>query len=465
MKIQTKIAVLFATLAGGILLAVSLFIYYLTNQNTFEDFYKRLEIRAVIAAKVAFEKVETSADAFSQIRAEHLEKLPSEKEYFIRVDSLFYDYADKKKLELPDDYYQKIINYGKASLRHHNIFYSGIYYKVKGGDYIVIISAKNELSLQYLFNLRRALIICFAIAVVLSFTVGLAFSKEILKPIRKITSKAKDISAHNLHLRLDIKAGEDEIATLSATINNMLDRLETAFETQNNFVSHASHELNTPLTAIIGETEYVLSKPRDCDQYVQSLRSVQEEAEKLRRIIKSLLQLAQTGFGGKLVNIKRLRIDEMMYKVKQTVDNIIPNNQVFINHSLFPEDEKKLIIYASHQLLELALSNIVLNAVKYSSNSPVQFALAASNDAVIIMIKDTGIGIPKDELKYIYDPFFRASNTGHFKGYGIGLPLARNIIRMHQGELIVNSTENEGTEIQVVLPLPSNALLPVSNPV
>lgn len=453
MKIQTKIAILFATLAGGILLAVSLFIYYLTNQNTFEDFYKRLEIRAVIAAKVAFEKIENNADAFSQIRAEHLEKLPSEKEYFIPVDSLHYKISSRKDLRLPESYYQRIIINGKAAYRDHNIFYSGIYHKVKGGDYIVIISAKNELSIQYLFNLRRALLICFAIAVVLSFTIGLAFSKEILKPIRKISNKANDISAHNLHLRLDVQ-GEDEIATLSATINNMLDRLETAFETQNNFVSHASHELNTPLTTIIGETEYVLSKPRDCQQYVQSLQSVQDEAEKLRRIIKSLLQLAQTGFAGKLVNIKRLRIDEMMYKVKQTVDNIVPDNKVFINHSLFPEDEHKLIINASHQLLELALSNIVLNAVKYSSNSPVQFALAASNDSVIIIVKDTGIGIPKNELKYIYDPFFRASNTGKFEGYGIGLPLARNIIRMHHGELIVNSKENEGTEIQIVLPLP-----------
>lgn len=452
MKIQTKIAILFATLAGGILLAVSLFIYYLTNQNTFEDFYKRLEIRAVIAAKVAFEKVETNADAFSQVRADHLEKLPFEKEYFIPVDSLSYGNA-RKIPGLPDQYYQQVINEGRASYRDHNIFYSGIFYKVKGGDYIVIISARNELSIQYLSSLRQALIICFAIAVLLSFTVGLAFSKEILKPIRKITSKAKDISAHNLHLRLDMKQGEDEISTLSATINNMLDRLETAFETQNNFVSHASHELNTPLTTIIGETEYILSKPRECGQYVQSLQSVQDEAEKLRRIIKSLLQLAQTGFAGKLVNIKKLRIDEMMYKVKQTVDNIIPDNKVFINHSLFPEDEHKLVINASHQLLELALSNIVLNAVKYSSNSPVQFALAAANDSVIIMVKDTGIGIPQNELKYIYDPFFRASNTGKFEGYGIGLPLARNIIRMHQGELIVNSRENEGTEIQIVLPL------------
>ena len=455
MKIQTKIALLFATLAGGVMLAVSLFIYYLTNQNTFEDFYKRLEIRAVIAAKVAFEQEGTNSDALSQVRAEHLEKLISEKEYFLPVDSLYGNSETKKNLGLPEAYYQRIIESGKASLRYHNIFYSGIYYKVPGdkGDYIVIVSAKNELSLQYLFNLRRALIICFAIAVVLSFTIGLAFSKEILKPIRKISGRAKDISAHNLHLRLDVKDGEDEIATLSATINNMLDRLETAFETQNNFVSHASHELNTPLTAIIGEAEYVLSKPRDCEQYIQSLQSVQNEAEKLRRIIKSLLQLAQTGFGGKLINIKKLRMDEMVYKVKQTVDNIIPDNRVFINHSLFPEDEAKMVINASHQLLELALSNIVLNAVKYSSNSPVQFALAASNDSVIIIVKDVGIGIPEQELKYIYDPFFRASNTGTFKGYGIGLPLARNIIRMHHGELIVNSRVNEGTEIQVVLPL------------
>lgn len=124
-----------------------------------------------------------------------------------------------------------------------------------------------------------------------------------------------------------------------------------------------------------------------------------------------------------------------------------------IDYSLFPEEQEKLIIPGNEQLLELALSNIVMNAIKYSNNEPVSIALAATEKKNILIIKDQGIGIPPEDLPYIFSPFFRASNTGRFKGYGIGLPLAMNIIRMHKGDIIVNSQVNHGTEIRVELPL------------
>jgi signal transduction histidine kinase len=247
--------------------------------------------------------------------------------------------------------------------------------------------------------------------------------------------------------------GNDEIAELTATFNNMLDRLETAFESQNNFVSHASHEFNTPLTAIIGEAEYALARPRDSELYKSSILTMQHAAERLSGITRSLLQLAQTGLTGKVQEMVPVRIDELLQKARMMTADIIPDSQVIINSSLAPEDMDRAVVCGNQTLLELALTNIVLNASKYSSNQPVQLALAATNDKAIIVVKDRGIGIPADELKYIFDPFFRARNTDHYKGYGIGLPLTRNIVRMHKGELIVNSEEGQGTEIQIVLPL------------
>lgn len=103
-------------------------------------------------------------------------------------------------------------------------------------------------------------------------------------------------------------------------------------------------------------------------------------------------------------------------------------------------------------MLHLALSNIISNGCKYSNFNTVTISIGASDDFIYIVIKDTGIGIPMNEIKYIYDPFFRASNTKNYEGYGIGLPLSRNIIRMHKGKLIVNSIENEGTTVQITLP-------------
>ena len=105
------------------------------------------------------------------------------------------------------------------------------------------------------------------------------------------------------------------------------------------------------------------------------------------------------------------------------------------------------------QLLYLAFTNILNNACKYSNNKPVQVTIASSDNQVFLAFKDQGIGIPASEMPFIYDPFFRASNTRNFEGYGIGLPLTRNIIKIHNGHLQVSSVVEKGTTVQIKLPL------------
>ena len=455
MKIQTKIALMFASLAAGILLTAGLFLYYLINQNTFDDFYKRLEIRAIISAKARLDNDAESSRTYSTIRAQHLEELLGEQEYFIPLTDGNMAAARRSLPDVPAVRLQQAITEGHSMWRKGHTFYYLLRHTAGTKTYLVAISARNELSIRYLNFLRRTMLLSFMGAVLLAFTVGLLFSKSMLGPIRSITGKVRRLSASNLHLRLDVKPGTDEISELAATFNNMLDRLETAFETQNNFVSHASHEFNTPLTAIIGEAEYALARPRSPEQYAEAITNMHAAAEKLSSITRSLLQLAQTGLTGKVQEMAVLQVEELLQKVCRMTDDIMPGNKVFINHSLAPADMQPLMVWGNQTLLELAIANVVLNACKYSSNKPVQFALAATNDKVLIIVRDEGIGIPEDELKYIFNPFFRARNTGTFKGYGIGLPLTRNIIRMHNGEVIVHSREAIGTEIQLVLPLAS----------
>lgn len=452
MRIQIRIALLFAFLTIVIALTVSLAEYYFANQNTFEDFYKRLEIRAIVAGKSRFEKEGMNKSAYDELRRIHLETLPSEQEYFLDVNKLDSDIV-ASGLPLDNEFYQQVLRQSSARDRQHDIFYYGYLYKDARQQSLIIIVAKNEFIDAYLRNLRIIIIVCIVSTIVISLITGLWFSKIILKPIRLITHKVQDISASQLHLRLPEADGKDEISELSATFNNMLDRLEATFETQKNFISNASHELNTPLTAIIGESEYTLSKPRKPEEYTQSLEVILTEAERLKRITSSLLHLAQTGYTGKIQDFSLLRLDEIVYIAKETVDNIIPENKVYINLSLMPEDQQKLMIMGNQQLLELALVNIIINACKYSLNKPVPVSIAATDSKVVVTIEDQGIGIPKDEIAYIYEPFFRASNTGEFNGYGIGLPLTRNIVRLHNGELEVRSEQDKGTIIKIKLPL------------
>lgn len=278
-------------------------------------------------------------------------------------------------------------------------------------------------------------------------------SKRLINPIKVITEEVNLIGTENLHVRLDVSDNEDELTQLIRTFNNMLDRLETSFETQKNFISNASHELNTPLTSIIGEADVALARDRSAEEYVDALQQILKEAEKLDKKTKALLYLAQTGFNGKVLVFDKVRIDQLIFDVHKTINRIHPDNKIVIDFSLLPENPEMLKIKGNEQLLHLALSNILLNSYKYSSNQSVKVSLGLSENQVILVVTDSGIGIPKDELQYIYDPFFRASNTRNFEGYGIGLPLTRNIIKIHKGELNVYSVQNEGTIVEIKLPV------------
>lgn len=448
-----RIAILYTIITALLILLLSIIVYFFTKDMTSRDFYKRLDIRAVMVAEYMTTKNDKTGDIINDIRNLHLEKLPNEKEYFQEIDTETIANIQFQDLDLPESFYKEILEYKKSFYENKNTFYAGVLYENNGTKSISIVSASNETLSRQLMYLRTTLIIGFIITTVILFILGYFLSKQIILPIKKMTNKVRAINTENLHLRLNVGKGKDEISNLARTFNNMLDRLETSFESQNNFVSNASHELSTPLTSIIGEAELALHKMRSREEYRNAIQIILHDAERLKTIIQSLLSLAQTGFDGKKQNWEILRADELLLNAINSVNMIYPDSIIHLDYSLLPEDDSKLNINGNENLLKLALTNIILNACKYSDYKEVTASIGASNTHIFIIIKDQGIGIPENELPYIYDPFFRASNTVNIKGYGIGLPLARNIIRMHDGELKISSTINVGTDVQITFPV------------
>lgn len=256
-----------------------------------------------------------------------------------------------------------------------------------------------------------------------------------------------------MHLRLDDYSKDAEIAVLISTFNGLLDRVETTFETHKNFISNASHEIGTPLTTIIGEADVALMKERKPEEYKEALLTILKQAERLSQISESLLFLAQTGYKENKLNFEILRTDELMWETIKLVGKITPVSRVKFDLNLLPENPKKLKVMGNRQLLLLAFTNLLNNACKYSGNKDVMVSIASTETEVVILFKDQGIGIPEEDLPHIYDPFFRASNTFNYDGYGIGLPLTRNIVRIHKGSMQVASVLNEGTTVQLKFPL------------
>lgn len=457
MKTQSKIALLLFCSNLIIVLIFGLGVYYFFNKYSFVDFYKRLQTRAIITAKYNLEQDALNAEAFKTIREQYFEKLQQEREYLIAVKDEASLAEAAKRDQLPLYFLKNILNKGKSTSKTGSTFYAGIKYSQNGREYVVVVSAENYYSSHHLLFLRNILFGGVVLISVGTILLSVYFSRHVFDPIKQITDKVKQISTENIHLRLEEKDGNNnEISELTATFNDLLNRIETAFETQKNFISNASHELSTPLTTIIGEADVALIKERKVEYYQLSLQNILQQAERLDQITKSLLFLAQTGYKGKKIVFEVIRMDEILWQVKRLIDRLNPQNQIVLDLNLLPEDPKKLKVKGNQQLLQLALANIFNNACKYSHNQPVTIYIASSDHQVIVVIKDQGVGIPAAEMPFIYDPFFRASNTHLFEGYGIGLPLSRNIIRLHEGELLVSSEVNVGTTVQIKLPIASN---------
>jgi signal transduction histidine kinase len=451
MNLNTRITFLFAILSAVIISLLSGFVWYFANEFAFEDFYKRLEARVNIASQIKVVTGKNSAE-YKEVRQKYMERLPQEEEQ-VFVASKVNKIAFDKKVSLPASFYKKIESGQIARHRNANVFYAGKYFKKGLNSYIVIISAKDPYGYRELKDLQKILFVGFFLSVALSYFVGRKFSNFTFKPIRALIKKAKGISAENLHQRLPLIKGNDEIAEISQTFNDMLDRLETAFETQNNFISNASHELRTPLTIISGEAELAVFKAGHLDADLQkSLATIQTEAERLENILTSLLSLAQSGFDGEKQRWEDIRLDELIWDVKASIDLVNPDNQIHIDLSKLPDNPESINLNGNLNLIKLAVTNIVNNACKYSDNRVVDLGLSVTRTNIVISVKDQGIGIPEDELQHVFEPFFRASNTTRYNGYGVGLPLSLNIIRLHKGSIAIKTVQESGTEMSILLP-------------
>lgn len=450
MKYQTKISLLFFAISAAGLILLNATIFYFVSQFSFKDFFDRLEARVNLTAQTNL-FADRNTDAYKEVRAKYLEKLEDEENYIVKIDSSTRHFSHP--LQLPQSFYNSIKENGSAKHNEGNKFYFGKIFDTQREQFMVIVAASDPYGFKELQQLKKVLIVCFFVSIALSYIAGLLLSHYTIKPIQDITFSVKQIKANNLHSRLPEVVGNDVVSNLISTFNTMLTRLETAFETQNNFISNASHELRTPLTIMTSEAELLLSGNKLEPSAEASVKTILAEAEKLHHILTSLLGLAQSGFDGKKQNWQQIRVDELVLNVADAVKKIDTECTIDIDFSNLPEDESQLYTSGNNNLLLLALSNIVMNGCKYSKNQPVKVQAKTENNFIVIVVTDNGIGIPEKDQQHVFEPFFRASNTSEFEGFGIGLPLTLNIIRLHKGSIGIRSQEDQGTEIQVYLPI------------
>ena len=275
---------------------------------------------------------------------------------------------------------------------------------------------------------------------------GYFAAKGIIRPIKKIEETTTSITdGNNLSLRISDTGGRDELAALSGNFNKMLNRLETSFEMEKRFASDASHELRTPVSVILAQTEFSLEKERQPEEYIDSLEVIKRQGKRMNQLIGNML--SYTRLEQRIDNYPFEKLDFSVL-VSDLCSDMTPLriNDISLEYNVEPG----IMINGNAELLARMLQNLLENAYKYGrqgGNTKVTLSLQGNN--IKLLVEDDGIGIAEDQLEQIFDRFFRVSNKTSITGSGLGLSIVKKIVDMHGGNIDVSSREGLGTTFTI----------------
>jgi heavy metal sensor kinase len=284
----------------------------------------------------------------------------------------------------------------------------------------------------------------------LSFLIGWIMADKATKPVLKITEEAHAITNKNINGRLDVQYKTIEFSNLSFVFNTILDRIERFVENQKRFTTDVSHEIRSPLTAVKGNVEVTLRRKRGTEEYEETLRNILEEINRLILIVSNLLFLTKADIGAIELNLKEFNIGQLLQRVVSNKKHILSEKNIQIETAWNDH-----VFYGDELFINQLFSNLLDNAIHYTPNEGIiSLNVDKTDNGLNISVKDTGVGIPSNEIEKIFDRFYRVRQNlnMHETGSGLGLYLSRWITEAHGGKITVESELNKGSAFSVYLP-------------
>ncbi|WP_354315563.1 HAMP domain-containing sensor histidine kinase [Priestia megaterium] len=323
----------------------------------------------------------------------------------------------------------------------------------------VEIVRNMEMSDAFMDKIFLLMLVAGVGSLIFSILGGTILAKKILSNVQALTLTMKKIKTNGLEERVLVNGKNDEFAQLGSLFNELMDSLEDSFLQQKQFVEDASHELRTPLAIIQGHLT-LLNRWGKNDAAVldKSLKSSLKEVERLTNLVQELLELSRAE--NSLIN----PVDVEPINVLTTVQHVVRNFEVLYSNYGFKikHSHENLYVNISSRHLEQILIILLDNAVKYSKKEEKEVVIDCSliNEKVSLKVMDKGIGIPKEDIPYILNRFYRVDKARSRKqgGLGLGLAIAKRWVEKYDGTINIESKEGEGTNVTVVLPLFNNSL-------
>lgn len=323
-------------------------------------------------------------------------------------------------------------------------------------DTTLVIGLNYDRTRAELNRLRDAFLLSLAIGLMLVGVGGWLVAGRALRPLKAIAETAERVTARGLDARIPVRQEDPEITRVIHVLNRMMDRLETSFRQATRFTADASHELKTPLAVMQGELENALQAAAPGSTEQQLFSNLLEETQRLTTITRSLLLLAQADAG-------QLKIAFEPLDLSAALEGMIEDARVLAGDLRLTFDthiQPSIRIQADRALLHTALFNLISNAIKYNvPDGKIEIRLETQSDQTVFTIGNSGSGIPAADQTKVFERFYRVdhTNTPRPEGIGLGLSLAREIVRAHGGELVLRESRPGWTCFAVVLSLAHRA--------
>ncbi len=316
----------------------------------------------------------------------------------------------------------------------------------------LIIAVPVEESAIIIKNLGYTLIIGFPVVLLLLFVISRFIAGRFISPLNRVINTANKITNENLEQRIELPPHKDEIATLTLTINNLLDRLEDVIIREKQFTADASHELRTPLSIIKGTLEVLTRKPRDTEHYVEKINYVIGEVDRMSALIDRLLELARLESGKITTEFVEFNLVSVINNIYERITHLHSGTNIQFLHD-WGDD---CIVKADLSMTCVILENLISNSLKYSSENPViKISLIKERGQIICTVKDNGKGIPQEQLNKIFDRFYRVDESRNIQvsGLGLGLAIVKRLADLQHIKITVESKINSGTAFRIYFPL------------
>ncbi len=444
MQIRAKLTLQFTILVSVIVLAIFGLIYWLRLNYIEDEFYKRLTQKASTITKLYL--------TIEKVNSKKLLKKIQKANYdvFYRENLFIYDYNKSEFFSLNDtiryktttDFLGQILKKRVVRLKQKEYKIVGMYYVDRYNKFIAIAGAEDLAGQKDLEYLKNIMIWLFLGTLALVSLVGWYFAARALSPISEVIQQVQSIYPQNVNQRLIIQNPKDEIGRLTATFNELLERIAEVFRLQNLFVSNVSHEMKNPLMKIGSQIDVALLKERTPEQYLVTLQSVRQDIREMGQLSNTLLELAKVSDLNHKLMYDEVRLDETIWEAGDLLLQAEPKYQLQVDFADELEEDTQLVVKGNAQLLKTAFVNLMENGCKFSENHSVKVSLHFEKDHIEVQFTNKGI-MEKPEMDLIFEPFYRSQNTASIKGYGVGLSLVNRIVKLHGGNIKVQSLDNQ----------------------